>query len=151
MVTINDLCGVVDKDKKDCNVGLVEFLLRKGAGLNDSGFKYFPPIHYAIRRDNKPVIKLLCEYGAKPTTKDLCDAIDKKDCDIGLVELLLKKGARHNDPEHKGYTPMKCAKESFYSKNEKNKTCLNLIHDRAISYSEGTKERVHLRDSENLY
>jgi len=94
---------------KSGNPTMVNYLLHRGADANAQGRGYTTPLYRAVVERSPQIVKLLLESGAQPrlltTYLDSLPLIKAANfCDIDIMELLLKHGARFDQKTTKGVT-----------------------------------------------
>lgn len=115
------------------NVDLAKDLLAAGASATSSSFQGCPAIQWALVRQHKDMVELLCKYGAVnvPVTDGtslLCMAI-QSNMDDDWVSLLLKFGANHNAGPFPATLALDSSRFLLQTALQKGKTliCLYLI------------------------
>jgi len=94
---------------KSGNPMMVDYLLHRGADANSQGRGFTTPLYRAVVERNPQIVKLLLESGANPSiaTKylDSLPLIKAANfCDIDVMTLLVKHGARFDQQTKKGLT-----------------------------------------------
>ena len=94
---------------KSGNPTMVNYLLHRGADANTQGRGFTSPLYRAVVERNPQIVKLLLESGANPrlvtTYLDSLPLIKAANvCDINIMELLVKHGARFDQKTSKGVT-----------------------------------------------
>jgi len=108
---------------KSGNPTMVNYLLYRGADANTQQRGFTTPLYRAVVERNPQIVKLLLESGANPrlTTKylDSLPLIKAANfCDIEIMELLVKHGARFDQKTAKGVTAQDIvSRDCRYSEN----------------------------------
>ncbi|KAE8574096.1 Putative Ankyrin-3-like [Halyomorpha halys] len=100
----------------DNNIDIINYLLSKGADVNNKGQSWLGLFH-AVYEGNTKIVEILLRNGIDVNGKDMLGSTAlHKAAELGLVEMakiLLKKGARLNATDALGWTPLHVA--SFFS------------------------------------
>ncbi|WP_342226360.1 ankyrin repeat domain-containing protein [Rickettsia endosymbiont of Urophora cardui] len=115
------------------NIAWTRLLIEKGANVNAQDTKGNTALYYAIKKNDKAVIKLLIEEGANLSPIHL--AIKNNNTDI--CKLLIEKGANVNAQDTKGNTAL------YYAIKKNDKAVIKLLIE------EGANLNIHNYDGDS--
>lgn len=103
------------------SIGVVEILIANGANVNTADQNGCTPLHCAAHNANKEIVELLLDTGAnvdavsQAKSTALHHAVSAENCQVEIVEAILKKEADVDMTDKYGRTPLCWAIRNGYS------------------------------------